>query len=115
VQPEGWRDETEREDAEVEALVVLGMLGALLVVTVVQVLIAERRSRQLQWDRFTDVVRGTEEVCRRSGWVPTDWSFRPGYRWGRGSVTWRKGVETHVGAVTIDALETTRAAVNPWQ
>jgi hypothetical protein len=114
VQPEGRRDETEREDAEVEALVVLGMLGVVLLITVVQVLIAERRSRQLQWSRFDHAIREADGKARNGGWVLVGYSFRPGWRWGRGWVRWRRGDETHDGAVTINAMDTTREAFHPW-
>ena len=92
---------------------VLIWLGAFVVATVIQVVLLERRSRELQWQKFTDAIRSVDARCRAAGWILVDASFCPGWLEGHGLITWRKGRDVFRSPVTIDAAATTREAVWP--
>ena len=115
VQPFGRREEAEREDSEVEGVVgVAEIFGVFVLVNLIIYLLLERESRQLQWVRFNDLIRRADAPCRQAGWILVGAEFRPGWRWGRGSVMWQKGDDRHISPITVDAAETTRAAAKPW-
>ncbi len=85
-----------------------------VVVNVVSVVLLERRSRELQWQKFTAAIRSVDGRCRTVGWILVDASFRPGWREGHGLAVWRRGRDTFRSPVTIDAIATTREAAHPW-
>jgi hypothetical protein len=93
---------------------VVEYVGWILLANLVMVVMVERRSRQLQWETFNRAVRDCDAACRKAGWILSSWEFHPGWRWGRGSLTWRKDEVAFVGDVKIDAMKTTREAAHPW-
>lgn len=70
----------------------------------------ERRSRELQWEKFNEAVKAIRERLDKHGWVITHVEFRPGWITGRGSVTYKRGAETFKGPVMIDGRGATREA-----
>lgn len=90
------------------------LIGAVLVATVCQLAIIERRSRLRQWELVGRALRTADRRMRGAGWTLSSVTFRPGFRRGLGEAIWSRGEERWVAPLEVDAIATTREAAKPW-
>lgn len=93
------------------AIIIAAVVGG----TGLELVRIERRSHILQWECLTELVAWADERARKAGWVIVAVQFKPGFITGRGSITWRRDDQEHVGPLEIPAAETTRAAARETQ
>jgi len=93
---------------------VVWFVVAIVVGSVVQVVLVERRQRELQRRKFQAALRTADQLCRIEGWALLEASFKPGWRWGRGSISWQREGKIHTSPVSVDGAACTREAAKLW-